>query len=232
MRRTLVIGLTLVVSAAVLAGVRFRYPRVRVQQVAVTAAATADETRASAPIPQDAVAIEKRRHDLLAWNRRTLQEAYDRVGKKDPRWDELARKTLDLAARMFSEEVDPQVTFNDVYPAARAAVDAGCDDPIVAYLYARTSVGANDPGPEEALRRARAAAQGLAASRYPAFRRATALRSSIGVALYGKDPTDADREQARRDLDAMLALLEESVASDEHNEFWEKSWNRIGPPKA
>jgi hypothetical protein len=58
--------------------------------------------------PQDKAAIEKRRHDLLAWNRRTLQEAYDQVGKKNPRWDEPARKTLDLAARMFSGEVDPE----------------------------------------------------------------------------------------------------------------------------
>src|SRR5262249_38319866 len=148
------------VSVAVLAGIRAGYQRVRFQQVAAIAAAaavenkasapipqdaaaiekpqhapaiaegTTIETRASAPIPQDAAAIEKRRHDRLAWNRRTLQEAYDRVGKKDPRWDEPARKALDLAARMFSLEIDPQITFNDVYAAARAALDAGCDDPM------------------------------------------------------------------------------------------------------
>ena len=44
---------------------------------------------------------------------------------------------------MFSGEVDPQVTFDDLYQAAKAAVDAGCDDPMLAYLHARTSIGAN-----------------------------------------------------------------------------------------
>jgi hypothetical protein len=95
---------------------------------------------------------------------------------------------------------------------------------MLAYLHARTSVDANDPGPEEALRRARAAAQGLAASRYPAIRRAVALRFSGGMVLSGKNPGDANRKEAERDFDAALALLEESVASDEHNEFWEANW--------
>src|SRR5262249_54222586 len=157
--------------------------------------AAAGEIKASARIPQDAAVIEKHRHDLLAWNRRTLQEAYDQVGKKDPRWDGLARKTLDLAARLFSLEIDPQVTFDDVYAAARAAVDSGCDDPMLVYLYARTSVGANDPGLEEAIRRARAAARGLAASRYSAMRRAVALRFSGSMALSGEDPGDANRKE-------------------------------------
>jgi hypothetical protein len=252
MRRALFIGLTLLVSVSVLVGVRARYQRVRFQQAVARAAATADEAKPSAPIPQDATAeakasapipqdaaaeakpsapipqdaaaIEKHRHDLLAWNRRTLQEAYDRVGKKDPRWDDPARKTLDLAARMFSREVDPQVTFSDVYSAAKAAVEAGCDDPMLLYVYARTSVGANYPGPKEARRRAQAAARGLATSRYPAFRRAVALRFSGMEALAGRNVGNANRKEAERDFDAALALLEESVASDEHNEFWEANW--------
>jgi hypothetical protein len=131
---------------------------------------------------------------------------------------------LDLAARTFSLEVDPQVTFNDVYPATSAAVEAGCDDPMLAYLYARASVRANYPGLEEAIRRARVAAQGLAASRYPAFRRAVALRFSGQKLLSGRKLGDANREEAERNFDAALALLEESVASDEHNEFWEANW--------
>jgi hypothetical protein len=233
MRRALVIGLTFLVSVASLVGVRAWYQRVPFQLAAARAVATADEAKPhapirhdaaaeakpSAPIPQDAAVIEKCRHDLLAWNRRTLQDAYDRVGKKDPRWDEAARKALDLAARLVSLEVDPQVTFSDVYSAAKAAVDAGCDDPMLVYLYARTSVGADDPGPKEARRRAQIAAQRLVTSRYPAFRRAVALRFSGSTALIGGNPGDANRKEAERAFDAALALLEESVASDEHNEF-------------
>ncbi len=274
MRRVLIIGLTLLVSVAMLVGVRVWYQRERFQLDIATAAAKPSapipqhaaaevksktpmpqdapaakpsapipqdaaaeanpaasilqdllrDAKPSAPVPQDAAAITKRRRDLLAWNRRTLLEAYDRVGKHDPRWDEPARKTLGLAARQFSLEVDPQVTSSDVYSAAKAAVAAGCDDPMLAYLLFRSAVGANDPGAKETRRRAQVAARGLATSRYPAFRRAVALHLSGGQALYGGNPTDSDRKEAERDFDAALALLEESVASDEHNEFWEAGW--------
>src|SRR5579883_1983669 len=104
---------------------------------------------ADAPIPQDTVKMEKRRLERLEWNRLTLQGAYEKIGKKDPKWDEQARKAMDLAARMFSQEVDPTVNPLDVNPPAKAAVDAGCDDPMVVYLYNRTLIGPNYPGAEE-----------------------------------------------------------------------------------
>lgn len=221
MRRPLVVGLTLVISVAVILGVRAWSRRAIPPLAAATVAPAEDEVKAGPAIPQDVAAIEKRRHEQLAWNRRTLQGAYDRVGKKDPRWDEAARRTLDLAARMFSLEVDPQVTPAELDQAARAAVEAGCDDPMIAYLYARASIRANHPGPEEALRRAKVAAQGLAASRYPALRRAVAMEIYGGMVLSREE---ADRKAAEGEYDAALALLEESVAIDERNEFWEASW--------
>ena len=80
MRHRLVIGLTLLLSAAA--------------------------TGADKPIPQDHARMEQRARERLEWNRQTLQGAYDKVGKKDRRWDESAREALDLAARMFSARVD------------------------------------------------------------------------------------------------------------------------------
>jgi hypothetical protein len=222
MRHTVAIGLSLFVSAAALLGAwAFRQPA-RFSRAAVGAAATS----AGAPIPQDGAAIAKRRHDLLAWNRRTVAGAYEAVGKKDARWDEPARKAMELAARMFSQEVDPDVTLGDVYTSARDAIDAGCDDPMVLYLYSRASEESNDPGGLEASRRGRKAADALAASRYPAIRRAVALQKSGNLVLSagGTDPGDAVRKEAEREFDAALALLDESVSSDERNEFWEASW--------
>src|SRR5262249_762796 len=107
---------------------------------------------------------------------------------------------------------------------ARAAVDAGCDDPMLLYLYSRSSVGPNDPGGQELIRRARDAARALAASRYPAHRRAIALRVSGSRALYAGGPGDEVRNEAGRDFRAALALIEEGVAGDERNEFWEEFW--------
>jgi hypothetical protein len=198
MRDTLVISLALLVSAE---------------------AAAADK-----PIPQDTVRIEKHRRDRLEWNRRMLQGAYDKVGKKDPRWNEPARKALDLAARMFSQEVDPVVTQRDIAAPAKAAIDAGCDDPLVVYLYTQTLGRPNGPGANDIIRRVKDAAKALASSRYPALRRVVALETDGLFTLAVKDPGAEVKKEAERQFDAALALLDESVASDERNEFWEEHW--------
>src|SRR5262249_19881699 len=66
----------------------------------------------------------------------------------------------------------------------------------------------------------------LAASRYPAIRRAIALRKSgeQGLSAGQPDPAAAISIEAGRDFDAALALLADSVAGDERNEFWEAHW--------
>jgi hypothetical protein len=43
------------------------------------------------PIPQNAEAARKARRYQVAWTERTLAAPYERVGKKDPRWDGLVR---------------------------------------------------------------------------------------------------------------------------------------------
>lgn len=179
---------------------------------------------ADAPIPQDAARIAQRRRERLEWNRSTLGGAYDKVGKRDPRWDKPARQAMDLAARMFSEEVGPQVTSADVYKPAKAAVDAGCDDPLLLYLYHRTQQGPDYPGEEESARRMKQTAKALAASRYPGIRRAIGLKQAGSYALWAEGADEAARKQAEKDLDAALALLRESFASDERNFFWRDQW--------
>jgi hypothetical protein len=176
------------------------------------------------PIPQDTTRMEKRSRELLEWNRRTLQGAYDQIGKKDPRWDKPAREAMDLAARMFSKQVDPVISPAEIYRPAKAAIDAGCDDPLLVYLYNRSLVGPNDPGAEEMARRLRASAKALGSSHYPVLRRAVPLELAGTYALYAKSPTDVALKEAERDFDAALALLPESVATDERTEFWEDRW--------
>ncbi len=176
------------------------------------------------PIPQDTVRMEKRRRELLEWNRRTLQGAYDKVGKKDPKWDEKAREAFDLAARAFSKQVDPVVNPADFHGPAKAAVDAGCDDPLLIYLFDRSALGKEYPGQEESTRRMKAAAKALAASRYPVFRRANALQLAGWYLLSVEAPNDAVKAEAHADFDATLALLIESARTDERSEFWEDRW--------
>ncbi len=171
--------------------------------------------------------MEKRRRERLEWNRRTLGGAYDKVGKKDPRWDEKARKAMDLAARMFSEQVDPVITLLDVNQPAKAAIDAGCDDPILMYLYNRVSGRAGlscsprgDHSTDSSLSQG-----GSRASRYPAFRRAVALELAGSYTLSPKIRERRVQKGGRaRTSTPLLALLPESAGGDEHNEFWETNW--------
>ncbi len=72
-----------------------------------TAQAVPDATQSTAPktpepskdrsprddqaIPQDRAKTEKRERERMEWHFRTSVGAYDKVGKKDPRWDDLAQ---------------------------------------------------------------------------------------------------------------------------------------------
>src|SRR5262245_63957753 len=74
------------------------------------------------PIPQDPERQENRRQEKLSWNRATLGGAYEKVGKKNPRWDETARECLDAAARYFSGDIEQFASLLDVHNGARQAI--------------------------------------------------------------------------------------------------------------
>jgi hypothetical protein len=72
------------------------------------------------------------------WVKEQLSDAYDRVGRHDPKWDASARLALSLSVDMWGP---PRVIGSGnraQFEAATAAVEAGCDDPIVLFAYART----------------------------------------------------------------------------------------------
>ncbi len=199
-----------------------RYPIV----LALTFLLAAEVVGEDRPIPQDAAKIEKRRRDKLEYNRRTLQGAYDQVGKTSPKWDKPAREAFELAARSFCRDVDPGTATKEVCKLAKLAIDAGCDDPLLAYLHDRMSIESDDPEAEEVIRLRKVTTKDLANSRYPACRRAFALRRNA-AAMLSRPLTDDSRREIRDNLDAALALLPESVAKDERNEFWEDTWFSI-----
>ena len=91
-----------------------------------TGSARADE---GPPIPQNPARQQQRYRDMFAWNQRTLGGAYDRVGKKDPRWDKPAREALDVAARLFSHAVDPDLTAGAIFAPASWPLEAGATTP-------------------------------------------------------------------------------------------------------
>jgi len=176
----------------------------------------------SAEIPQDAARMEKRRRERYEWHRRTLGEAYEKVGRKDAKWDRPAREAMELAARMFSGQVDPIISSDEVARAAKVAIDAGCDDPLVVYLHARAGRRESD----EEMRQFKGVARAFGASRYPAVRRAAVLTIAAPGELTEGPAGDAFRKEARGVFDAALALVPESVARDARDVFWEEAWYR------
>ncbi len=193
------------------------------------AAHVGQETReeiahADKAIPQDMAKAAKRERERMEWHLRTSVGAYDKIGKKDPRWDDLARKAVDLAVHS-SFEFGSKITFPEVHRAAKAAINAGCDDPLVAIIYAQTTDARGGFESEDRIRLRRDATRAYTASRYPAFRRAGTLESFASGLLSVKTPDDAARKEIEANLDASLALLAEGAKSDERNGFWIDRWH-------
>ncbi|MHC5538774.1 hypothetical protein ACYOEI_11180 [Singulisphaera rosea] len=175
------------------------------------------------PIPQDDAKVAQRERERLEWHLRTSVGAYDKVGKRDPRWDNLARTAIDLAIRQ-SYEPGSKITTDQILRAAKAAKDAGCDDPLVAHLYDRMSGADPGLGIEKAARLQRDSTKAYAASRYPAFRRAGTLESFANMLMSVPSEDDSIKNEINTTLDASLAILSEGAKSDEHNGFWADRW--------
>jgi hypothetical protein len=169
------------------------------------------------PLPSHPDKQRERAAATLAYNQRTLAEAYERVSKKDPRWDSPAREAVGTAVQAFSRVGDQPTTNEDVYAASKKAVDVGCDDPLVLYLYARSSIGPNHPGRDESERRTIRAAKALESSRYPAVRRAMSLGLAGCELAERKNPTGEDLKEAARMLGAAARLLPEAYREDGKN---------------
>lgn len=167
-------------------------------------------------IPQDPERLEQRWRDMLAWNRRTLGGEYEKVGKKNPRWDGHAREALDAAARVFSHVLEPYTDWVHVYNAADTAIMFGCDDPLILYLYARSSQGPSVRGQLELDRRYTAAAKAMQGSAYPPFRRIVSLYKAAEVKLTRANNSEADRRDAESLIAAALDLLPKSMAEDQY----------------
>ncbi len=183
-----------------------------------------EATPEAKPIPQDDAKLANQKRGLLEWHLRTSVGAYDKVGKRSPRWDDLARKAVDLAVRQ-SFEPGSKVTIAEVNRVAKAAMDAGCDDPLVANLFTRSSnvSAALDRGTLGRLRRDTTWA--YAASQYPAFRRSGALEGLASELLDSKAHDDAGKKESEKALDSSLNLLAEGARSDERNGFWVDKWH-------
>jgi hypothetical protein len=72
----------------------------------------------------------------LDWNIKTLVTAYQNIGNTDSKWDEPAVRALTEFARTRARVADLYEPVGEIITTnCAAAIDAGCDDPMVRYLY-------------------------------------------------------------------------------------------------
>ena len=82
--------------------------------------------------------IQRRFDQELRWQHESLLKGYEEVGSHDPKWDEVVRQALTLAARVFAQDpTRPGDATERLRELFGKAVAAGCDDPLVGYFNAR-----------------------------------------------------------------------------------------------
>jgi|SRR5208282_3678149 len=81
---------------------------------------------------------EQAKEQSLEWNLKTLVEAYEQAGHTSPKWDEPAKRALTEFARSRSQCTESNEAWGLIISSnCIVAVEAGCDDPMIHYLYVR-----------------------------------------------------------------------------------------------
>ena len=174
------------------------------------------------PIPQNLKKQEQRSSDRLTWQRKTLLDAYDKCGKKNPRWDRDAHVALEAAVQFHSRENSPREIQREILDACRRAMTAGCDDPLILLLEVMASNAYEDSGSDPTLPRFLLAVDALEHSPYPAIRKVWALTEAVKVA---SSQTSATAEQKiSRHVDLILKWLPVSLADEGINPSLETYW--------
>ncbi len=89
----------------------------------------------SAPKERSSFDIQQEASQQRNWRRETLEGEYDKVGRKNPKWDEPAREALGLLAGMDPDDrTEQENDYNRIVHLSATAVEAGCDDPMIVYM--------------------------------------------------------------------------------------------------
>ena len=120
----------------------------------------------------------------LEWNLKTLVDAYQKAGHTNPKWDEPAKRALTEFARTRSQGTESNEAWGWIISTnCIAATDAGCDDPMIRYLYNRFSM--NQTNSSKAFADAfYGCAQGLEQSSYPGIRKYYAWQRAADQVTY------------------------------------------------
>ena len=141
----------------------------------------------------------------LEWNRKTLAADYERFGTHDAKWDEWAKRALELFAQLRTGGQDKMKTvLPDLGVSLMRAVIGGCNDPEIKYLHARFVMPVLGGTPQEQATVFRAVADQLSGSQRPAIRKYYAALRAATILNPGTNAPSTEirhwREQTQRFL--------------------------------
>ena len=149
--------------------------------------------------------VAKQRKEKQAFLKRTTYDMYDKVGEKDPRWDDDARKALEFMGRFWANESgwDREMGWRH----AEKAIKAGCTDPFIRYVYIRMAPLGTPDGmtKEESVKYYEDVAAKMLKSKYPPYRIAMA---SVKARLVAHHPGNRTQEENVKLLKCMALGLQ------------------------
>ena len=166
------------------------------------------------PILRGRANAERRLKQDFDVNLNSALEAYDKVGRKNPKWDDAAR----AAIRAFVQPVfDPRRKPEDQQrrlATVKKPIDLGCDDPLVRYFHVLVVADEGAATPDELKQLRKDVALALMDSDYPADRKVWAITHYAGAWLPARNrkvgPTSAaEVAQVDRAMERAFELFPE-----------------------
>ena len=148
----------------------------------------------------------------MQWVRDTTVSAYETAGMKDPKWDDLARRTLEAAGRTWGRS--PRRNGDEdmvVMYSSLEAINAGCRDPLVIYSRAR-SITFYQAKPEEVAKLQEGMADAFRASKYPAIRKCYGFLRAAEIQVMAAPDDQKTRDKAQLLVEEAMALVPEVFA--------------------
>jgi hypothetical protein len=149
----------------------------------------------------------------LEWNLKTLVEPYEKAGHKSSAWDAAAKRALTEFARSRSLVTETnEDAASIISTSVIAATQAGCDDPMVHYLFIR--YGMDQTNSREAfVTEFCQTAKDLDNSRYPVIRKFYAAARAMDQLLYTYG-TNAAKQADYPDIEGFIGKNLQSTLDD------------------
>jgi len=178
--------------------------------LALTVTACKKETTpASNTTKQTKIALspEEAKQQRLEWNLKTLVEPYEHAGYTNSKWDTSATLALTEFARSRASVMDINEPVAEIIATnAAAAVQAGCDDPMVNYLYIKFAM--DQTNSKEAFVKAFSKmAKEMNQSSYPPIRKFYAAARTLDQIFYSYG-TNSPNQSVETDI---MPLLRDSL---------------------